>query len=144
KEGASRIGGVTQPISVSPPSSAATASIQTCVRITSQRRSTISAIAPAGKPTRSSGRFDTVVSSATGTGELVSDVMSHAAATPCISVPIFDARAASHSARKTGRASGPQAELARVVVSDVRDLVVLIYQREKLQFPGQNHTKRER
>jgi len=50
--------------------------------------------------------------------------MSQAAATPCMSEPMFEARAASHSARKTGRASGPQAELGCVVVSAVRDLVL--------------------
>src|SRR6266545_7731801 len=120
----SRIAGVIKPSMVSTPSSTATASIQVCVRMTSQRRSTISAIAPAGKPTKNSGRFDIVVSSATGTGELVSDVMSQAAATPCMSEPMFEARAASQSARKTGRASGPQAELACVVVSAVCDLVL--------------------
>src|SRR5215217_4892060 len=118
--------GVIQPIIVSTPSSAATASIQIWVRITSQRRSSISAMAPAGRPTRNSGRFDIVVSSATGTGELVSDVISQAAATPCMSEPMFDASAASQSARKTGRASGPQAELGCVVVSAVPDLILFL------------------
>jgi hypothetical protein len=49
--------------------------------------------------------------------------MSQAAATPCISEPMFDASAASQSARKTGRASGPQAERERVVVFAVSVLV---------------------
>jgi hypothetical protein len=44
-----------------------------------------------------------------------------------MSEPMFEARAASQSARKTGRASGPQAELGCVVVSAVRDLVLLFW-----------------
>src|SRR5215212_7028285 len=122
----SRIAGAIKPSTVRTPSSTATASIQICVKITSQRRSSISAIAPAGKPTRNSGRFDIVVSNATGTGELVSEVISQAAATPCMSEPMFDASAASQSARKTGRASGPQAELGCVVGSAVPDLILFL------------------
>jgi hypothetical protein len=79
--------------------------------------------------------------------------MSQAAATPCMSEPMFEARAASQSARKIGRASGPQAELERVVVSAVRDLVeysehvhswieqISFYQSRHSKFPAAiNHT----
>ena len=90
------------PTITSPPSAAATISIHTCVTSSSQRRSIMSASAPAGSPTSSSGRLPMVVSSATGTAEVVRLVMSRAAATPCISVPMFETSAASQSARKTG------------------------------------------
>src|SRR5262245_36985735 len=86
----------------------------------------MSASAPAGRPTRKSGRLAMVVNSATGTGEVVSVVISQAAATPCIKVPMLEARAAIQMARKTGRPRGPQADVARVRAWAVGNLQRLI------------------
>jgi hypothetical protein len=44
-----------------------------------------------------------------------------------MSEPIFEASAASQSARKIGQTSGPQAEFERVVVSAVNDLQFRLY-----------------
>jgi hypothetical protein len=52
-----------------------------------------------------------VCSSATRTADVVSDVISHDAATMCIQDPMFEASDAIHNARNTGVASGAQLEL---------------------------------
>src|SRR5207244_7525981 len=99
-------------IRVNTPSRAAATNIQPCVHSNKRRRSTTSASAPAGSAAKNTGRLEMACISATRAEEDVSDVMSHAAPTFCIQVPIFDRTLASQSARKNGCWSGLQAELS--------------------------------
>src|SRR5258705_805328 len=93
-------------------SSALTASIHVWVTSNSRRRSTMSAIAPAGSPTTKTGRLVALCTRATINGDGASDVIDHAAPTFCIHVPTLEMSEAIHSARKTGCDSGVQAESA--------------------------------
>ena len=52
------------------------------------------------------GKYVAVCISATITGEIVSDVINHAAPTSCIKVPMLENVDASQSARKIGTESG--------------------------------------
>ena len=61
-------------------------------------------------------------------GDGASDVMSHAALVSCIHVPTFEAHEASHSARKTGKERGLQAEGAWTVVALLMIGDVYLYQ----------------
>src|SRR5437773_3503002 len=74
--------------------------------MSSRRRSTMSASAPAGNPTRKTGRLVAACTSATTTGEGVREVISHAAPTFCIHVPILEVSDAIQRAQKTGSRSG--------------------------------------
>src|SRR6266446_9526553 len=103
---------VIRPRKASTASSPAATSIQLCVTSSSRRRSTISATAPAGSPTRKTGRLVALCTRATMKGDGESDVMAHAALTFCIHVPMLETSEAIHSARNTGRDSGVQAESA--------------------------------
>ena len=60
--------------------------------------------------TMSSLRLSTMSASATRVGEGDSEVMSHAAATPCIQAPTLAAMEAIQRVRKTGRRRGSQAD----------------------------------
>ena len=95
---------------VKAPSSAATQSIQPCVTRSRRRRSTTSATAPAGSPTRNTGKVVAACTSATMAGLGAKEVISQAAPTFCIQVPIFDATAATQRARKNGWCSGAQVD----------------------------------
>src|SRR5690349_11267723 len=110
------------PASVSAPSRHAVASIHAWVISSNRRRSITSASAPAGKPTRKTGRLVAVCSRATSTAEDVSEVISQAAPTLCIQVPTLDATEAIQSARNTGWASGLHGELGAELTVDVADL----------------------
>src|SRR6266850_2575936 len=103
---------VIRPRNASPASRPAARSIQLCVTSSSRRRSTISAIAPAGSPTTKTGRLVALCTRATINGDGESEVMAHAALTFCIHVPTLEMSEAIHSARNTGCDSGVQAESA--------------------------------
>src|SRR5438309_10719441 len=79
--------------------------------MSSRRRSTMSASAPAGNPTRKTGRLVAACTSATTTGEGVREVISHAAPTFCIHVPTLEVTDAIQRARKTGCRRGFHAEI---------------------------------
>src|SRR5258705_8206686 len=95
-------------------SSAAATSIQVWVTSSSRRRSTISATAPAGSPTRKTGRLVALCTRATINGDGESEVIAHAAPTFCIQVPMLETSDAIHSARNTECDSGAQADSAVV------------------------------
>jgi hypothetical protein len=97
-----RVHGVIKPANVQAARRAAAASIQPCVNSSKRRRSRMSATAPAGSPTRNTGRLVAPWISATISGEEESEVMYHAAATFCIQVPMLDTSAAIQRPRKTG------------------------------------------
>src|SRR3989454_6976916 len=105
---------VIRPTNVSTARSPAATSIQHCVTSSSRRRSTISATAPAGSPTRKTGRLVALCTRATINGDGESDVMAHAALTFCIHVPMLETSEAIHSARNTACDSGVQADSAVV------------------------------
>ena len=62
-------------------------------------------------PTRKTGRLVAACTSATTTGEGVREVISHAAPTFCIHVPILEVSDAIQRARKTGCRRGFHAEI---------------------------------
>src|SRR5579883_2936369 len=101
--------GPIRPISVSTPIAAATASISDCVKISQRRRSIRSAIAPAGSVIRKTGSVVAVWTSATGSGDVASSVISQEAATVCIHVPTFETTEAIHMARNRPCRSGVNA-----------------------------------
>src|SRR6267142_1492494 len=103
---------VIRPTNVSTARSPAATSIQHCVTSSSRRRSTISATAPAGSPTRKTGRLVALCTRATISGDGESEVIAHAAPTFCIQVPMLETSEAIHSTRNTGCDSGVQAESA--------------------------------
>ena len=72
----------------------------------------MSAKAPAGSDNRNMGKMLAACTRATIAGEVESDVMSQAAPTLCIKVPILETRVASHKARNTGCCKGLQDEVA--------------------------------
>ena len=95
------------------PSAPAASSIQTWEKISSLRRSTISASAPAGSARKNIGRLEAVWISETISGDFESEVISHAAPTFCIQVPRLEASAAIQSAKNTRRRSGAHARHGR-------------------------------
>ncbi len=95
----SSVHGPVLPISVSAPSAAAAKSIQDCVNSSIRRRSTRSAMAPAGNPTRNTGSVVAVCTSATINGLDTRVVISHDAPIVCIHVPMLEAMAAIQIAR---------------------------------------------
>jgi hypothetical protein len=70
----------------------------------------MSASAPLGSPSRKTGRVDAVWTRATQIGEVVNDVIIHAAATSFIHMQMLAASQVSHSIRKTGKPSGANGE----------------------------------
>ena len=69
----------------------------------------MSASAPLGRPSRNTGSVEAVWTSATITGDAVSEVISQAAATSFIHMQTFAVSQTAHSMRNTGLASGAQA-----------------------------------
>jgi hypothetical protein len=63
-------------VNVTIASVASTTAIALCVTISNRRRSTMSASAPAGNPSRKNGRLSAVSSSDTTSGDGVNDAMS--------------------------------------------------------------------
>src|SRR6266403_714858 len=110
----SSVVGVMRSTNAKTASSAAAASIQVWVTSSSRRRSTMSATAPAGSPTRKTGRLVALCTSATINGDGESEVITHAAPTFCIQVPMLETSEAIQSARNTGCDSGAQADSAVV------------------------------
>ncbi len=96
----SRMAGVVTSAIVRMPSVAAVSTCQNCVMITSRRRSTTSASAPAGSESRNGGRDVAVCSSATTAADAVSEVISHELPISCIHAPRFDANPATQNAQK--------------------------------------------
>ena len=83
-------------------SAAETISIPVCAASITRRRSKLSAIAPAKMPSSITGIVVLAATSAIRRCELVSSVISHAAATDWIIDPMFDARLAIQIARNAG------------------------------------------
>ncbi len=94
------------PIQVMTASTRATTSIQTCDQKSSLLRSTVSANTPARKPTRKTGSVEAVWTNPTSVVEEVSDVISHAAPTDCMSVPTLETMFAIQRLRKAAIFSG--------------------------------------
>ncbi len=84
-------------------------SIHPCQKMSSLRRSKISAVAPAGRPRTTTGRLAAVCMSAISRGEGVSTVISQVPAVSCIHEPTFETTEASHKSlnRGTERGSKP-------------------------------------
>ena len=80
--------GVILPASVSPPRAAAASTIQLCVNSNSLRRSTMSASAPAGSTTTNTAMLPAACTRPTINGDMVSEVISQAAPTFCIQLPV--------------------------------------------------------
>jgi hypothetical protein len=70
----------------------------------------MSAAAPLGSPSRNTGNDEAVCTSAISVGEVVSDVITHAAATSFIHMHTFDAAHTSHSIRNVGSRNGAHAD----------------------------------
>src|SRR5688572_32699 len=98
-----------RPASVTAKSTSAISVTQTCVAISTQRRSNRSASAPAGSAIMRIGSVIALDTSATMSGEADSEVMSHAAVLSLIQEPVSAASEASQSARKPPCRSGDQA-----------------------------------
>src|SRR6185436_9434977 len=77
--------------------------------MSSLRRSTISACAPAGSANRNSGRPVAALTSDTISGDGSRVVISHAVATLAIQPPMLEIRTAIQTIRKAGTARGLQA-----------------------------------
>ena len=88
KVSASSSAGVIFPASVSAPRPAAASTIQLWVKSSSLRRSTMSASAPAGNTTRNTAMLPAACTRPTINGDMVSEVISQAAPTFCIQVPV--------------------------------------------------------
>src|SRR6266850_248477 len=102
--------GVIWPINARMPIAPAATNIQTCIANNKRRRSTMSARAPAGNATRTTGRLPAVSTSATRTGEGVNEVINHDSPTSCIHVPMLETTVAIQSARNTGSRRGLHAD----------------------------------
>src|SRR5260221_4380650 len=77
----------------------------------------MSANAPLGSPSRNPGSEAAVCTRAISVGEVVSVVMSHAAATSFIHMHVLDASQTSHSMRNVGYLSGAQGDVFAAVVA---------------------------
>ena len=98
--------GVMPSASASSASSSATSATHSWVEANQRRRSTMSASAPLGRPSRKTGSVDAAETRATITALSVSCVISQAAATTFIHIVRLAASQASQSIRNTGRRSG--------------------------------------
>ena len=76
------------------------------IAINRRRRSTISAIAPAGSARSMTGRLSAASTSATIHADDEREVISHPAPTSCIHVPMFDTIVAIHKLRNSALCSG--------------------------------------
>jgi hypothetical protein len=88
----------------------AVAMSQNCVKIRMLRRSTMSASAPLGTPRMKTGNVDAVCTRATISGEVLNEVMSHAAATSFIHMHKLASSHPVQRIRNTGLLNGVQAE----------------------------------
>ena len=79
----------------------------------------MSASAPLGRPSRNTGSVEAVCTSATSTGEVVSEVISQAAATSFIHIEMLAASQVNHNMRNTGSASGARADVPGSALSEV-------------------------
>ena len=68
----------------------------------------MSAMAPAGTPNRKTGRLVAVCTSATSSGDGAKVVISHAAPTFCIQVPMLDTSVGDPQPAEPGKGSGAQ------------------------------------
>src|ERR1700735_607766 len=84
------------------------ANIQDSVPRINLRRSTMSPMDPAGSARMKNGSAVAVWMSAICSGLLLSDVINHAAPTPCIKEPTSDAKSAIRRFRKSGMRRGLQ------------------------------------
>ena len=100
KASASNIQGVTMPVKVTTASAPTAIAMAICVTTSSQRRSTMSASAPAGSPRKKKGRLSAVSSNDTMSGDGVSDVISQPWPTSVMYEPMCEATEAIHRARK--------------------------------------------
>ncbi len=103
---ASSVHGETHPTNVSSARIPTEVSIHVCQKISSFRRSKISAIAPASTPRINTGRLAAVCISAISSGEVVSTVINQVPAVSCIHVPTDDTVLAIHLSRNSGIRSG--------------------------------------
>ena len=87
---ASSPAGVACPDQTSMPRATAQSIIHSCVPMRKMRRSTVSASVPPARPKRKTGASVATGTSEITSGETVSEVMTHATATACMSVPRFD------------------------------------------------------
>ena len=94
------------PARVNVPSKQAASSIHPCVKRSRRRRSTISARAPAGRASKKAGKLDADCINATIIGEAETELISQAAPTFCIQVPIFDANKPSIFCERRDDATG--------------------------------------
>src|SRR5947199_1500933 len=106
KVNASSPQGVVMSRAVSSASTPTTIRKYTWTAISSLRRSTISAIAPAGSASSITGRLSAASTSATIDGDDESEVINQPAPTSCIQVPIFETIVAIHTLRKSPMRSG--------------------------------------
>src|SRR5688572_16215929 len=95
----------------------------------------MSASAPLGRPSRNTGSVDADCTSATITGDALSEVISQAAATSFIHMQVLAVTHTAHSMRNTGCESGTQAPtragVARAVSAAEESLIPL-----KLSLPA--------
>src|ERR1700736_6876634 len=77
-------------------------SIHACQKISNFRQSNISAVAPASRPSRSTGRLAAVCINAISSGEAVSEVISQVPAVSCLHVPIEETVLAIQRSRNSG------------------------------------------
>jgi hypothetical protein len=117
KASASSIDGVTMPVNVAAASAPTATAMASCVPTSSERRSTMSASAPAGRPSAKNGRLSAVSSRDTVSGDGVSDDISQPWATSVMYEPICDAVDAIQSSRKRGCARGLQVDRASLVIA---------------------------
>jgi hypothetical protein len=110
KVSASSSGAVIQSANNVALSSTALVATQNCVNMNQRRRFRMSASAPLGRPSRNTGSVEADCTNATITGDVVSVVISHAAATSFIHMQMFDVSQVIQSSRKTGFASGVHGE----------------------------------
>src|ERR1700733_7337546 len=81
-------------------------SIHACQKISSLRRSKMSAVAPASSPSSSTGRLAAVCISAISKGDAVNAVISHVPAVSCIHVPTDEIVLAIHRSRNSAIFNG--------------------------------------
>src|ERR1700738_4146050 len=102
--------------------------------MSSLRRSTMSAMAPAGIPNRKTGRLVAVCTSATSSGDGANVAISHAAPTFCIQVPMLETALAIHSHRNHLKNSGPQVPRGAEEVACVNPYFKVFYLGQRLGF----------
>ena len=87
-------------------SNATAPSIHACQKSSRRRRSKMSAVAPASRPSSTTGRLAAVCISAISSGDGVSTVISQVPAVSCIQPPRFEMVDATQSLRNSGARSG--------------------------------------